>query len=86
MGIMASAADVQAPDFGGASPGQGDASAADINSYVVPLASRLLWHIETAGWNVLGFEPIDGHHADYAPGSSDLPKVAEALRQRDERV
>jgi hypothetical protein len=25
----------------------------------------LLWHIESAGWNVLAFEAIDGHHADF---------------------
>ncbi|MFE2427465.1 aminoglycoside phosphotransferase [Streptomyces sp. NPDC059373] len=52
---------------------------ADVNPYVVPLAPRLLWHIETDGWNLLGFETIDGHHADYSPGSPDLPKVVQAL-------
>lgn len=54
---------------------------ADINSYVVPLAPRLLWHFDTGGWNVLGFEAVEGHHADYAPDSPDLPEVARALRQ-----
>lgn len=52
---------------------------ADINPYVAPVAPRLLWRITTAGWDILGFEHIDGRHADLAPGSPDLPKIAEAL-------
>lgn len=51
-----------------------------INPYVVRVAPRLLWHIETDGWNVLGFEHIEGRHADYLPGSDDIPKVVEAIR------
>lgn len=54
---------------------------ADINPYVLPFAPRLLWHIDTKGWNILGFENLDGHHADYSPGSPDLPKVAQALSE-----
>lgn len=54
---------------------------ADINPYVTPLAPRLLFHVITDGWDVLGFEAIDGHHADYSPGSPDLPKVTGALRE-----
>ncbi|MEU7182528.1 MULTISPECIES: aminoglycoside phosphotransferase [Streptomyces] len=54
---------------------------ADINSYVTPLAPRLLFHVIADGWDVLGFEAIDGHHADYSPGSPDLPKVTDALRE-----
>jgi hypothetical protein len=44
-----------------------------INPYVCHVGPRLLWHVETAGWNVLGFEHVAGRHADYAPGSPDLP-------------
>lgn len=51
-----------------------------INPYVAQIAPQLRWHIETDGWNVLGFEHIDGRHADYSPGSSDIPKVIEAIR------
>lgn len=51
-----------------------------INPYVAQIAPRLRWHIETDEWNVLGFEHIDGRHADYSPGSSDIPKVIEAIR------
>lgn len=51
-----------------------------INPYVAQIAPRLRWHVETYGWNVLGFEHIDGRHADYSPGSSDIPKVVDAIR------
>ncbi|MFG2625626.1 aminoglycoside phosphotransferase [Streptomyces sp. NPDC048473] len=54
---------------------------ADINPYVTPLAPHLLFHVIADGWNVLGFENIDGHHADYSPGSPDLPKVTDALQE-----
>ncbi|WP_405777267.1 aminoglycoside phosphotransferase [Streptomyces sp. NBC_00859] len=54
---------------------------ADINPYVTPLAPRLLFHVIADGWDVLGFESIDGRHADYSPGSSDLAKVTDALRE-----
>ncbi|MFE3586536.1 aminoglycoside phosphotransferase [Streptomyces niveus] len=54
---------------------------ADINPYVTPLAPRLLFHVIADGWDVLGFEAVDGHHADYSPGSPDLPKVTDALRK-----
>uniref|UniRef100_A0AAU2V255 Aminoglycoside phosphotransferase n=1 Tax=Streptomyces sp. NBC_00003 TaxID=2903608 RepID=A0AAU2V255_9ACTN len=54
---------------------------ADINLYVTPLAPRLLLHVVADGWDILGFEAIEGHHADYSPGSPDLPKVIEAMRQ-----
>ncbi|MGX1709735.1 aminoglycoside phosphotransferase [Streptomyces albidoflavus] len=54
---------------------------ADINPYVTPLAPRLLFHVIAGGWELLGFEAIDGHHADYSPGSPDLPKVTGALRE-----
>lgn len=53
---------------------------AAINPYVRPVSPRLLWQVETQGWNVLGFEYIQGRHADYAPGSDDLPKVIHAKR------
>ncbi|MFF3833543.1 aminoglycoside phosphotransferase [Streptomyces sp. NPDC002455] len=54
---------------------------ADINPYVTPLAPRLLFHAIADGWDLLGFEAIDGHHADYSPGSPDLPIVTGALRE-----
>ncbi|MGH2776720.1 MAG: aminoglycoside phosphotransferase [Actinomycetota bacterium] len=51
-----------------------------ISPYVAQVSPRLLWHIETDGWNVLAFEHIAGRHADYSPESEDLPKVVEAIR------
>ncbi|MEU4801276.1 hypothetical protein [Actinosynnema sp. NPDC023587] len=43
------------------------------------LAPRLLWHIDAAGWLLLGFEHLAGHHADLSPESDDLPAVADAV-------
>jgi hypothetical protein len=57
---------------------------ADINPHVAPLAPRLHFHFVTGGWDILGFEAIAGHHADYSPGSRDLPKVAAAMRRLGE--
>lgn len=48
---------------------------------MTPLAPRLLFHVIASGWDVLGFETVDGHHADYSPGSADLAKVADALQE-----
>lgn len=51
-----------------------------VNPYVVQVSPQLLWHIETDGWNILAFDHIEGRHADYSPGSHDIPKVVEAIR------
>lgn len=50
-----------------------------INPYVLDVAPELLWRIEIEGWHVLAFDHVDGRHADYAPGSADLPKVVAAM-------
>ncbi|MFE2992709.1 aminoglycoside phosphotransferase [Streptomyces sp. NPDC059262] len=42
---------------------------------------RLHWHIEAAGWSLLGYEVVDGRHADYTPGSADLELVEAALTE-----
>ncbi|MGH8910207.1 MAG: aminoglycoside phosphotransferase [Egibacteraceae bacterium] len=52
-----------------------------INPWVLKVAPRLLWHVQADGWDVLGFECIDGRHADYSPGSADLVKVIQAMRR-----
>ncbi|WP_308315717.1 aminoglycoside phosphotransferase [Streptomyces sp. ISL-100] len=52
---------------------------AEVNPFVRGIAPALLWREEREGWDLLGFEALDGHHADYSPGSADLPKVADAL-------
>jgi hypothetical protein len=51
-----------------------------MNPFVRPIAPALLWHIpDVAGWNVLGFEYIEGRHVDYRPGSPDLDAVVTTL-------
>ncbi|SMD27358.1 phosphotransferase family protein [Kibdelosporangium aridum] len=49
---------------------------ADINAWLPSVAPRLRWRVETSGWLMLGFDHVDGRHADLSPGSADLPLVA----------
>lgn len=52
---------------------------AEINPYVQPFVPRLRWHLDVAGWHVLGFEHLDGRSADLGPKSPDLPAFADTL-------
>ncbi len=53
-----------------------------INSYVLPVAQRLRWQTEGAGWNLLAFDYLPGtRHADYTPMSADLPAVVQVLNR-----
>ena len=52
---------------------------AAINAHLPPASPRLLCHVQAAGWDLIGYEHLIGRHADYAPGSPDLPLVAAAL-------
>jgi hypothetical protein len=53
---------------------------AAINPHVRPLAPAVLWHLDDVdGWNVLGFEYVEGRAADYRPGSPDLPLVLDVV-------
>jgi hypothetical protein len=53
---------------------------ATINPHVAAVTASLAFHIQAAGWDVLGFEYLDDHrHADLAPDSPDLPKVGQTL-------
>jgi len=53
-----------------------------INTHIATVAPRLLWQTEEAGWNLLAFEYIPGtRHADYRPGSPDLPRVVAVMNQ-----
>ncbi|MFF2503484.1 aminoglycoside phosphotransferase [Streptomyces sp. NPDC058067] len=54
---------------------------AAVAPYLPASCPRLYWHIEAAGWSLLGYEVVDGRHADYAPGSPDLPLVEAALAE-----
>lgn len=40
------------------------------------MGARLIARIVEDGWDVLIFDALDGHHADYSPGSKDLGYVA----------
>jgi hypothetical protein len=51
-----------------------------VNPHVAHLSSRLLWQEQVDGWNLLAFEYVRGRHADYSPGSADLPKVVDVIQ------
>ena len=54
---------------------------AEVGPYLHAVAPRVLWHIEAAGWSLVGFEHIDGRHADFSATSADLPLTVDALER-----
>ncbi|MFI5911762.1 hypothetical protein [Dactylosporangium sp. NPDC051541] len=52
---------------------------AAIAPYLTGVAPRLIGRIETGGWDVLLFEALADHHADYQPGSADIPIIVTLL-------
>ncbi|RPF30365.1 aminoglycoside phosphotransferase [Streptomyces sp. TLI_185] len=54
---------------------------AQISPYLRGIAPELLWHIEEDGWSLLGFEYVNGGHADFTPKSRDLPAVMATMRR-----
>ncbi|MEU7589458.1 phosphotransferase [Micromonospora sp. NPDC049230] len=52
---------------------------AEVAPYVGSVAPALHARVVEAGWDVLVFEALEGHQANYAPGSPDLPRVAELI-------
>ena len=44
------------------------------------ISPELLWQFDEAGWNVLGFEHIDGRSAEYRPGSPDTGLVMKLMQ------
>lgn len=52
-----------------------------INPLVRHVSPSLKWSAVSDDWNLLGFECVPGDHADYSPGSPDIPKVMDALLQ-----
>ena len=52
---------------------------AEIARNVRPVAPMLHTRVVEHGWDVLIFEALEGHQADYTPGSADLPYVADLL-------
>lgn len=55
-----------------------------INPLVRHVSAALKWSAVSDEWNLLGFECVPGNHADYSPGSPDIPKVMDALLQLQE--
>lgn len=49
-----------------------EAAAAPLVKNISP---QLLWRFDEAGWNVLGYEYVEGRSADYRPGSPDIDLV-----------
>ncbi|MFI1867864.1 phosphotransferase family protein [Streptomyces jumonjinensis] len=43
------------------------------------IAPRLRWRAAADGWDLNVCEALDGRHADYRPGSADLPLVVDLL-------
>lgn len=52
---------------------------AEMSPYVAGLGPALVSHVKDSGWDLLVFEALEGLHADYSPGSPDLPAVAALL-------
>jgi hypothetical protein len=52
---------------------------ADIAPHLHGVAPALIARLDIDGWDVLLFEALDGHHANYHPGSRDLPAVVALL-------
>jgi hypothetical protein len=46
---------------------------------VKEISPALLWQFDEAGWNVLGYENVEGRHADYTPGSGDLDRMVHLM-------
>ncbi|MEV7925279.1 aminoglycoside phosphotransferase [Kitasatospora sp. NPDC088779] len=57
---------------------------AEVNPYVRGIAPALVARVESDGWDLLVFEAVDGHHANYRPSSPDLAKVVDVLRRLGE--
>ncbi|GGN13982.1 hypothetical protein GCM10011578_041480 [Streptomyces fuscichromogenes] len=50
-----------------------------INGYLGHVSPPLLWDVEAEDWLVLGFDVVDGGSSDFAPDSSDLALVVDAI-------
>jgi len=52
---------------------------AQINPYVRSVSPALRWQLSESGWIILAFDVVTGTYADFAPGSPDLPAVADVV-------
>lgn len=71
---------VKGAPVGDARARAGQAMEAVVNRAVGAAGPRLLWQVVAGGWDLLGFECVEGRHADLAAGSADLALVADVLR------
>ncbi|MBB4920032.1 phosphotransferase [Streptosporangium saharense] len=55
-----------------------------ISPYVTHLSPAMRFHVEAAGWLVVGFDHVDGRRADYSPLSPDIPLVLDLLDRLSE--
>jgi hypothetical protein len=60
------------------------AAEADVAPYVRAIAPALITRCVADGWDVLIFEALTGHTADYSPGSGDLQLVVDLLTRLGE--
>jgi hypothetical protein len=49
-----------------------------------PYSPAVEWDFETDGWLAVGFEHVDGPHADLSPGSPDLDLLDPTLKELEE--
>ncbi|PSK58018.1 hypothetical protein B0E38_01863 [Streptomyces sp. 111WW2] len=59
---------------------EGQRREAAISPYVPHSCPRLLWAVDAAGWSLIGYEAVDGRHADYR-SADDLRRVLGALEE-----
>jgi hypothetical protein len=52
-----------------------------INPHVCHVSPRLLWSETSAGWDLNGFEFLNGHQGDYEPDSDDLGRIVAMMTQ-----
>ncbi|MFJ6054794.1 aminoglycoside phosphotransferase [Streptomyces sp. NPDC092307] len=52
---------------------------AEIAPSLAGVAPALRWRVHSSGWDLLGFEALEGRPADYSPGSRDLSEVVSLL-------
>jgi hypothetical protein len=55
-----------------------------VNPAVRHISPTLKWSARDETWDLNGFEHVPGRHADYSPGSADLPKIVTTLQRLQE--
>ncbi|MFB7779274.1 hypothetical protein [Streptomyces bauhiniae] len=50
-----------------------------------PCTPRVLWEVEAGGWQLYGYEYVEGRYPDLSPGSGDLARLMGVLALMSER-